>query len=113
MIIYPTSQFKKSYKKLPNFIKKKAEQKDKIFRQQPFDSVLVTHKPSGKLKKFWSYSVDKNYLVLFRFENKNIARIDKTLLRLGANLKINQESFSEVQNQLKYLLCSNKNFLLC
>ena len=71
MIIYPTSQFKKSYKKLPNFIKKKAEQKDKIFRQQPFDSVLVTHKLRGKLKNYCSYSVDDKYRVLFRFKNKN------------------------------------------
>jgi len=71
MIIYPTSQFKKSYKRLPNFIKKKAKEKDTIFRQQPFDSILDTHKLKGKLKSFWAYSVDKSYRVLFRFENKN------------------------------------------
>ena len=71
MIIYPTSQFKKSYKKLPNFIKEKAKKKDKIFRQNPFHLTLDTHKLRGKLKSFWAYSVDESYRVLFRFENKN------------------------------------------
>ena len=71
MIIYPTSQFKKSYKKLPNLIKKKGEEKDKIFRQEPFNSALAAHKLKGKLKNYWSYSVDKSYRVLFRFEDKD------------------------------------------
>jgi addiction module RelE/StbE family toxin len=69
--IYPTSQFKKSYKKLPKIIQKKAERREKIFISNPFNPVLETHKLKGRLKNYWSYSVDENYRILFRFENKN------------------------------------------
>jgi len=71
MIIYPTSQFLKSYKRLSISIKKKAKEKDKIFRQNPFTPILRTHKLKGKLKNYWSYSVDENHRVLFRFINKD------------------------------------------
>jgi len=71
MIIYPTSQFKKSYRRLPNGIKKKAEIKDRLFRNNSFNPVLRTHKLKGRLTNYWSYSVDKNYRVLFRFINRN------------------------------------------
>lgn len=48
--IYPTSQFKKSYKKLPLVIKKKAERRERIFISDPFNPILETHKLKGKLK---------------------------------------------------------------
>lgn len=67
MFVYPTSKFKKSFKKLPNSIKDKAEAKDKLFKENPFFANLETHKLKGKLKDYWSYSVDGNYRVLFRF----------------------------------------------
>jgi len=73
MIIYPSSQFKKSYKKLPRFIQNKAKIKDRLFRQNPFNPALDTHKLKGKLKNHWSYSVDRDYRVLFRFIAKNKA----------------------------------------
>lgn len=69
--IYPTSQFKKSYKKLSLTIKKKTERREKIFISNPFNPTLETHKLKGRLKNYWSYSVDENYRILFRFENKN------------------------------------------
>ena len=71
MIIYPTSRFKKSFKKLPRYIKEKAHIKDEIFRENPFNLILGTHKLSGRLKNYWSYSVDENYRVLFRFLDKD------------------------------------------
>ncbi|MFH1894871.1 MAG: type II toxin-antitoxin system RelE/ParE family toxin [Patescibacteria group bacterium] len=71
MIIYLTSQFRKSYKKLPVFLKKKAKEKDEIFRRNPFAPALRAHKLKGKLANYWSYSVNINYRVLFRFIDKN------------------------------------------
>lgn len=71
MIIYLTSRFKKSYRKLPRNLKERADEKDKIFRENPFNPILETHKLKGRLKNYWTYSVDENYRVLFRFENRN------------------------------------------
>jgi len=57
--IYPTSQFKKSYKKLPKTIQRKTERREEIFISNPFNPILETHKLKGKLKNYWSYSVDE------------------------------------------------------
>jgi addiction module RelE/StbE family toxin len=71
MIIYPTSHFRRSFKKLPKPIKEKTRRKDEIFRNNPFASILKTHKLKGKLKNYWAYSVDNNYRILFRFINRD------------------------------------------
>lgn len=42
-IIY-SSKFAREYKKLPNSIKDVAEEQEKIFRENPFDPRLKTHK---------------------------------------------------------------------
>jgi len=65
-------QFKKHYQRLAKEIKILAEKREKIFRENPFDSRLKTHKLSGKLKNIWSFSVDKNYRILFIFYKENI-----------------------------------------
>lgn len=69
--IYPTSRFKKAYKRLPKDIKNKTEKREEIFISNPFDRRLKTHKLKGRLKNYWSYSIDKYYRILFRFINKN------------------------------------------
>ncbi len=71
-IIY-TSKFGREYKKLSLNIKKMAEAKEKIFRNDPFDPALKTHKLHGKLKEFYSFSIDYKYRIIFEIsENKNI-----------------------------------------
>ncbi|OGZ33814.1 MAG: hypothetical protein A3I88_03490 [Candidatus Portnoybacteria bacterium RIFCSPLOWO2_12_FULL_39_9] len=70
LIIYPSKKFEKSYKQLPKQIKIKAKQKDLIFRENPFDSRLKTHKLKGELKECYAYSVDYSYRVLFHFINR-------------------------------------------
>jgi len=76
--IYYTSQFATSYKKLPKSIKLEAELKEKLFRKNPFDSALKTHKLTGKLRSFWSFSVDRKYRIIFEFINKNEVVFHKT-----------------------------------
>jgi addiction module RelE/StbE family toxin len=67
-IIY-TSKFVREYKKLPDRIKSIAEEREKIFRKNPFDTKLKTHKLHGKFKEFWSFSVDYDYRIVFEISN--------------------------------------------
>jgi len=74
MEVFYSPKFEKSYKKLANKIKKKAEKKEKIFRQNPFDQRLETHKLKGPLKGFYSFSIDDKYRIVFEFtKNKERA----------------------------------------
>jgi addiction module RelE/StbE family toxin len=68
--IYYTSKFASSYKKLPKSVKTEAEAKEKLFRSNPFDPVLKTHKLTGKLKGFWSFSIERKHRIIFDFINK-------------------------------------------
>jgi proteic killer suppression protein len=36
----------------------------------------VLHQLKGELKNFWSVKVDKNYRIIFRFENENVLDVD-------------------------------------
>lgn len=65
-----TPTFAKNYKKLPLSVRSKAEKKELIFRQDPFTPNLKTHKLSGTLKKYWSFSIDYQYRIVFRFTKK-------------------------------------------
>jgi mRNA interferase YafQ len=72
------SNFKNSYKKrIRNrpILKNKFWDALEIFSHNPFDSRLATHKLTGKLDGFWSFSVDDNCRVIFKFYDK-----DKTVL---------------------------------
>jgi len=69
--VHITSEFEKSYRKLPLRVKKLAEKKDKWFRQDAFDSRLHTHKLKGELEGYWSYYANYQYRILFRFIDDN------------------------------------------
>ena len=73
MKIYYSSKFVAGYKKLPSNVKKLAEQKEQIFRKNPFDPRLETHKLKGSLKGFLSFSIDKKYRIVFEIVNPNMA----------------------------------------
>jgi mRNA-degrading endonuclease YafQ of YafQ-DinJ toxin-antitoxin module len=65
--IYYTNKFISSYKKLPELIKVKAEKNEKIFKMNPFDPRLDTHKLSGKLREYWSFSITGKYRIAVKF----------------------------------------------
>jgi len=69
-IIY-SSKFAREYKKLSSKIKDIAEKQEIIFRKDPFDSRLKTHKLHGKLENFYSFSVGYKYRIIFEFSKKN------------------------------------------
>jgi addiction module RelE/StbE family toxin len=70
-IIYST-KFAKEYKRLPLKVKKLAEKKETILRKEPFESSLKTHKLTGKLKEYYSFSIDYQYRIIFEFAEKNV-----------------------------------------
>lgn len=72
MKIFYSPKFAKEYRKLPQKTKDSAEKKEKIFRKNPFDPSLKTHQLKGRLKEFWSFSVDYHYRIIFEFADENI-----------------------------------------
>ena len=43
-----------------------------LFHEDPFSPQLKTHKLTGKLKDFWSFSIDYQYRIIFEFADKDI-----------------------------------------
>jgi len=71
MKIYYSSKFAKEYKRLSRKIKLTAEKREIIFRKDPFNPSLKTHKLIGKLKEYYSFSVDYQYRIIFEFAGKS------------------------------------------
>lgn len=71
MRIFYSSKFAREYKKLPVDIKKVAEKREGIFRQNPFNPKLKTHRLTGKLKEFWSFSIDFKHRIIFEIVDEN------------------------------------------
>jgi addiction module RelE/StbE family toxin len=71
MRIYYSSKFEWEYKRLPEFVQKLAEEKEPIFRNDPFDPRLNTHKLGGRLKGYWAFWLDQKYRIIFEFVEKN------------------------------------------
>ena len=65
-IIY-SSKFAREYKKLPLKIKLLAEKQEKVFRKDPFDQRLKTHRLKGKFSDFYSFSIGYKYRIVFEF----------------------------------------------
>lgn len=72
MKIYYSGKFAKEYKKLPRKVKLSAEKKEKVFRIDPFDPQLKAHKLTGRLKEYYSFSIDYQYRIIFEFVKKDI-----------------------------------------
>ncbi|MFQ5452124.1 MAG: type II toxin-antitoxin system YafQ family toxin [Candidatus Paceibacterota bacterium] len=70
MRIYYSSTFEKEYRKLPKKIKHKAEKGEKIFRKDPFNPRLKTHKLKGILSGFLAFSIDYRYRIIFEFRDE-------------------------------------------
>jgi len=72
MRIYYSTKFRREYKKLPKPIKILAESKESIFRTNTFDKRLDTHRLHGRLREFWSFSIDGKYRIIFEFTEKDV-----------------------------------------
>lgn len=72
MEIFYSPQFMREYQKLSVEVKEKAKKKEKIFRQNPFDLGLKTHKLKGRLDEFWAFSVNYRYRIIFKFQDNSV-----------------------------------------
>lgn len=67
-------KFARQYKKLPQSIKAAAIKQEIIFREDPFDPRLRTHKLKGALDGFWSFSITYSYRIIFDFADDQTIR---------------------------------------
>ena len=74
--IYYSFQFKKSIKKYSSY-QKQIEKRIALFIQNPHDNRLKTHKLTGKLHGYWSFSINFNLRIIFDFiDQKKAGFID-------------------------------------
>lgn len=74
--IYYSSKFKKTVKKYSSH-QKQIVHKINIFIQNPFDPQLKTHKLSGNLQGYWSFSITYHIRIMFEFiDEETIGFID-------------------------------------
>ncbi len=66
-----SKKFLKSLSRLPDSVVNLAEEKEKIFKDNPFDSRLETHKLHGKDRDIWSFSITRSYRIKFVFLDSN------------------------------------------
>lgn len=64
---HTSPQFEKDYINLQTRIQSKAKRKIKLFEENCFHRSLDTHKLKGVLKHLWSFCIDDDYRVIFRF----------------------------------------------
>lgn len=60
-------RFERDFKHLNRDLQNIIRERISIFREDPFDVRLHSHKLHGKLDGRWSFSVTSNYRVIFRF----------------------------------------------
>ena len=65
--IRTSPKFERQYRKLPRGVKAAAQAKEIIFRADPFDPRLDTHKLHGKEREAWAFSVTNKYRIKFLF----------------------------------------------
>lgn len=66
-IIRVTRNFEKSYRRLPKQVQHVAERKELVFRENPFDPQLKTHRLHGKEREVWAFSVIQSHRIKFVF----------------------------------------------
>ena len=71
-IVY-TKKFVSEFKKLPKNVRLLAVEKEKLFKKNPFNPKLKTHKLTGKLNGHLAFSINYSYRIIFVLENKNEA----------------------------------------
>lgn len=65
--------FIRQYKKLPEALQEEIKEKIELFRKNPKHPFLKIHKLKGKLKNFWSFSVNYKYRIVVTFDSKKSA----------------------------------------
>ena len=71
--ISTSRRFTEQRNTLPPHIRKKIEKVFLLFQDNPFHPSLRLHQLSGKLKEFWSVSIDLKYRIMFKFTGEGNA----------------------------------------
>lgn len=71
MEILYTERFEEEYDRLPKDIREKAQKQERLFQNNPHHPSLHTEKLSPKWKEVWSFRIDSNYRIVFRFLDKD------------------------------------------
>ena len=74
MEIEYSSKFARQFKKLPKEAKESAVTCEQLFRVNPFDPKLNTHKLHGAMKDYWAFSISHNYRIGFTFVDGDCVR---------------------------------------
>ena len=74
MEIEYSPKFAKQFKKLQKEIQEKALLCEKLFRTNPFDPKLKTHKLHGSMKEQWAFSISYGHRIGFTFIAGRTAR---------------------------------------
>lgn len=73
MEVFYTPHFKREAKRLPFSLRQAVEDRIQKFLSDPFHPSLKTHKLNGKLKAYWSFSIDRKNRIIFEFDGKKRA----------------------------------------
>ena len=65
-----TQEFEKRYRTVSPAIQKKAERREQVFRANPFHPPLHTEKLEPRGKQYWSFRIDRDYRIVFRFADQ-------------------------------------------
>ncbi len=71
MQISYSPRFARHYRKLPLSEKLEIEEREEIFRHNPFDPRLKTHKLHGGYRGYWSFSVSRSKRIMFELVGQN------------------------------------------
>ncbi|MBI2630781.1 type II toxin-antitoxin system mRNA interferase toxin, RelE/StbE family [Candidatus Nomurabacteria bacterium] len=69
--VLTTKGFDKSFKKKDKFIQKKALERMKLFREDPFNILLNNHALAGEYENKRSFNVTGDYRIIFYYIKEN------------------------------------------
>ncbi len=68
MEVLYTPHFKREAKRLPASLRSLVEKRLELFCEDAFHASLKTHKLTGKLHEYWSFSINQRVRVICSFE---------------------------------------------
>lgn len=74
MQIFYSPEFSRRYKRLSDDLRALAKEKEKIFKEDPFDPTLKTHKLHGEHSGCWAFWINYKYRIIFEFYKKDEVR---------------------------------------
>ena len=69
IVLHPTEEFERCFAELSTPIQRKTERRLSLFRQHPFHPSLRTEKLQPRHREVWSFRIDQNYRIIFRFRD--------------------------------------------